>query len=647
MINLLRVSFILGLLVGAISTQSAETPLSIRQEGVTQSVDEFEQVLLRLSEALREEEPDLAEHLLYVLETARERGISEEGRRLVALLDKKQLETARNRQDELTEDLREVLVALMTPKSERERLEERLRQLKDWQQQVQQLAREEWAQMRENQQTQDPDASAQDLGKQIEQVKALIARQEKLKKETDAKAGKAEGGDTEGAEAQEKLAGDTQALADSLPPEGEKDTPNRTPEPGEEALENAVGAQEKAAEAMGQQGQQGASEQQEQALEQLRQALAEMERAKEELENTPENNTEQLADMQKGTEEETGKLEQEMKSEGSGQEAATNQEIASSLGEAQQDMSQAGQQLGQGSSGQGSASQSQQQAHEDLNEADDQLQEEIENTEEALRDQKRRQIQANLEQMLQRQRVVLQRTQFLDGRRADDVWGKPEKELSVALAREESALNKLASDVHAILAEEGGTIVFISLAESIRDTLSDLSGRLGQEKVGETSQFLEQQVIDDIMVLLDALEGADQEPQDPEEQEPQEGEPGEQPPPPLISPLEELMALRGLQGVVHRQTVRLETRKAEAKEASGENERVHGRQAEVTDLANGILRMLLEQNGSPPIVRPFAKSPQDYSVTPPAAPDVDEAIRMFTEENGKGAGDGEGDADDS
>ena len=125
---------------------------------------------------------------------------------------------------------------------------------------------------------------------------------------------------------------------------------------------------------------------------------------------------------------------------------------------------------------------------------------------------------------------------------------------SVELARNEDEISLLAAKALTLLREEGSSVAFPEAVEQIRDDMLTVARRLERADVGEITQNIEQDIVESLREILEALQKELEKLKDKKDQPPQQQPPQQQQPPPLVNKLAELKMLRSLQYRVNRRT---------------------------------------------------------------------------------------------
>lgn len=572
-------ALIAGILVGTAARAADDrSALGIHQEGVRQSMAQLERRIVSLITVFKEADPELAGRLHRALALAKQRQVTSRMNEIKDLLDRGALDPAVKEQTAIDADLERLLRILLYDQSEYERLKEEIERLRRWEQRLQKLAREEWDQKRDSEDTQDPNA-AEKQADRAALLEQLIARQKELNAATErtlAKGGRdlarLSGDQSEArSEAAELLSAMRQESGSSQRPGAPV-----MPEPGETALGEAIAHQGKAAANLAQQKGKSAKQEQERALAGLERALAEMRGAQEEWADRPEDPFPQMQQRQDGTAGATGQLEQEM-AQAAGQPQPGQQSLAS----AQRHMQQASGQLG--AQRPRPAAEEQEEAFDDLVDAQRELLAEIARLEALQREALLAELERMLRDMLMRQQKASADTLDLDGKRAKNTWQRAEQLACLAVQKEESQLDVTAGRALQMIAENGSSSVFNAILEEVRALLKVVVERLGKEDTGTATQLAQAEIEQLLGDLLQALEDNRELPPPSDNQQQQ----------PLISLLAELKLLRSTQARINEGTTRVD-KAAAAGEIAGQEHgrltsRLAGRQRQVHRMTNKLL----------------------------------------------------------
>lgn len=163
-------------------------------------------------------------------------------------------------------------------------------------------------------------------------------------------------------------------------------------------------------------------------------------------------------------------------------------------------------------------------------------------------------LEARFRKMLSLQLLVYNDTVLLaKNAKPDDI-----KDRARQLSRNEDAIVQEVQKALVLLKEEGSSVAFPEATEAIRDDMQSIVARLDQANVGELTQTIEQNVIEALEEMIDAMqkeiEKAKDKDQSKDQQQQQQQEQGENP---LVDALSELKMLRSLQLRINRTTKKL------------------------------------------------------------------------------------------
>jgi len=174
-------------------------------------------------------------------------------------------------------------------------------------------------------------------------------------------------------------------------------------------------------------------------------------------------------------------------------------------------------------------------------------------------------LESRFRKMLSEQLLVYQDTVQLAAKGKDEPNLEPR---SRQLARREDEIVQEVNKAMILLQEEGSSVAFPEAVEAIRDDMRSITRLLDNSDVGELTQTVEQNVIESLEEMIDAL-NREMQKKDDEAQEQQQGQQGQQAAPgeePLVDALSELKMLRSLQLRINKRTQQL-SKLAEGPEA--------------------------------------------------------------------------------
>ncbi|MEI8353101.1 MAG: hypothetical protein WCG22_01155 [Lentisphaerota bacterium] len=196
------------------------TDVGVQQQRIQRDFQELEQKVMRVITALQETDPERAQRLQEALDFAREKIVTGRMGSVAELLNASKHADARKLQPGMTADLEAMLNLLQEDLGEYDRLQKRIEQLEEWLKKTQDLAREEWTEMRDSEKLQDAEAAKKRLDEQIARAEGLLSEQKALKNQTEkAQVAGKPGFDNE-AEKQKELEDKTRALAEDLKSDG-------------------------------------------------------------------------------------------------------------------------------------------------------------------------------------------------------------------------------------------------------------------------------------------------------------------------------------------------------------------------------------------------------------------------------------------
>lgn len=116
----------------------------------------------------------------------------------------------------------------------------------------------------------------------------------------------------------------------------------------------------------------------------------------------------------------------------------------------------------------------------------------------------------------------------------------------------QASLSNEADGLLLMLQDEGSSIAFPVALEQIRDDMEQVAQWLRDQKVGEMTQAIEQDVITSLDELIEALVAAQEERENGNSNQQQQGQPGQPGEEPLVNKIQELKLIRGLQVKINR-----------------------------------------------------------------------------------------------
>jgi len=603
---------------GANATEAAE-PLAVRQQIVRDRLVQLEDRMYRLSEKLRENEPEQARRLEKALRQSGEQLIRHHMDQAVQALERLELTKAAEHQAAAEKALQDVLVLLTETVDDALDRQRELDRLRDLREQVDKMLER---QLELRMRTDPGEQLAERLAAAADKVRKLIARQEQQAARTkSADADQA----NELAESQREIRDETEAAAGELNPPATQPHGDPLAQRADQArreLEDAADRMRAAEAELSEKHTDAAESRQAEALDSLRKALEALEKAGASAQPL---DAAEAARQQRALEQDAGKLADSLRekpdgddgstqpAEGdsaqtppAGQEpssgdpaengdpqdgsdsppAGTDKPGADNVRKAQQHMKRAGDKL-EGNQPQ-KATADQDRAIEELERARAELQETLDQ----LRREQQEEALAGLEQrfrtMLIQQKSVNAATEDLDSRK--DNWTRADSLNLAALAQEQTALSGEAAKALHILVEEGTTVVFPQIVAQIRDDMTEVAKRLGEKQTGQVTRDIEAQIVEALEELIAAIEQRQKEGPPPAGDNGQSGgQGGQAPDPPLLPGSAELKLLRSCQVRVNRETQQLgEAIAGAATDVGNRAERLSERQEQLADMARKI-----------------------------------------------------------
>jgi len=556
-------------------------PLATSQEAITMRYRRFEETLHQLADYLRKSDPQRAELLVRAVGKSKEGRVHELLKDLTDVLKKDQLGDAIEREEQVIVQMQTVLELLMSEARQDEIEKERAR-IKDLIKDVDKLiARQTDARV-----STERGGNPEDLQKQQKQVAdgaqklvQKIDRQDAVKK--------AEKQKSSGSEAEDKPKSDEKDGApdkDSKPKDSENNSDSNGDKPADDADKSGSSKEGDPKEASKpqdkgedqdkdkQSGKDSKSDKHDPKSDQSKDAKdqpkdgdpkqAQPGESKDNPDSKPQSGKPKKGKPQKGQPQDKSQEKPQDKppsdqpeDEQEQDESPPKQEKTpgrDDVEKAQKEMDRAIEELKKKRNTK--ASDRQDQALADLMKAREKLEEILRQ----LREEERAMVLATLEarfrDMLQQQETVNIGTLGIHAIPADKRTDR-HRNRSVELARNEDAIALLAAKALTLLKEEGSSVAFPEAVEQIRDDMLTIARRLERADVGEITQNIEQDVIESLKEILEALQKELEKLKDEQQKKQQQKQQQqEQPPPPLVNKLAELKMLRSLQYRVNRRT---------------------------------------------------------------------------------------------
>ncbi len=556
-------------------------PLASKEEMVRDRFQRFQDRVFRLREQLSEREPENAARLSRALTRAGELGLSDRLEEIVRQLhESSALDQALDAQGKWLEDADRLLSLLLEQDSNNEERKRELDRLQAYKEKLAQLLEQEKSLRSGSAQLGATERMSAQLDQAIRRLDALLGRQGQVSKATQ---GGTPSGDPKTAEQQRDLSRDTEQLAEDIarlgepPAEGSKDSP-----PMESAKSQAQAASESTksgSQSMSQAseklnaGEQGsAGQQQKQAEASLRDAKAKLEAAKEALKQQP--SSPQMGGEQKAVAQQTQGLGDQMRQDAASSSSSGGKQGKSggksgsqkspglkNVDQAQKEMEGASESLD--SSKPQEATPKQDRAVAELEEAKKELEEALEQLRKEEREETLRDLEARFRDMLLKQRPINDGTAALDQLGRENF--KRAEQLQLAdLATNERALSEQAATCLHILDEEGTTVAFPRVVSQLSQDMGTVADRLAGAEVGTLTQTIEQEIVDTLEQLLDAVKKMQQEN---EQQQSKQQSSSSDKEPPLLPPSAELKLLKASQQRINTRTAVITEGAATGKES--------------------------------------------------------------------------------
>jgi ClpP class serine protease len=203
-----------------------------------------------------------------------------------------------------------------------------------------------------------------------------------------------------------------------------------------------------------------------------------------------------------------------------------------------------------------------------------------EEKEETLRD-----LESRFREMLVKQKPINEETLVLANVGSEN-FARPEKLQLADLSSRQRALSEEAAKCLHILDEDGTTIAFPRVVQQLSEDMSTVADRLAASKVGAITQTIEDEIVDALEQLLDAVQKMQQENEQQSQNAQQQQNSGE---PPLLPKSAELKLLRASQHRINTRTLTIEESVAEGTESktsgAGGLKKLATRQVECMEIA--------------------------------------------------------------
>ncbi len=566
---------------------TASTPLASKQEMIRDRFERFQDRVFGLRDQLSESEPENAARLERALQRAGELGLAEKLEEIIALLnDPSSLHKAVEEEDAWLANAQNILDLLLAQDPDAEKRREEMERLKEYQEQVERLLKEQKDLRGESGQAAAMQRMKAQLDQAIKRAGELQKRQSALSQSSKSQGGENAGqkptGDQKQSEAQkqEELGRDTEQLSQDLkamaepPADPTSDSPKleKAREGASEASKSSQSGSQSMSQAaqkmqQGESSKSGGEQQQQQAEEALKQTLEQLEAARKALEEEPD--SAKSAEKQEKLAEQTKNLEEKMQQDAAGKsqqgqqgqqgqkgqpgqqgkEGSQSQSPPGSqnLKQAEQEMNKAAESLGKKAPT--DAAPKQDKAIEQLQQARQELEKALEELRKEERAETLRDLEARIRDMLTKQKPINEQTIALDA--VGEKSFKRAEHLQLAdLSTQQRGLSEKAATCLHILDEDASTIAFPHIMEQLVDDMANSADRLAVFQVGPITQSVQAEIIDALEQLLEAVKKMQ------EENESQQGQPKpqQQGPQPLLPASAELKLLRSSQLRINNRT---------------------------------------------------------------------------------------------
>ncbi len=555
-------------------------PLASKEEMIRDRFQRFQDRVFRLREQLSQTEPENAARLGKALTQAGELALAEKLDEIIRMLtESSALDEAVDAQGQWLEDADRLLSILLEQDSNNEERKQELERLQAYREKLEQILAQQKSLRAETGQTSAAARLAQQIDQALRRLDALQARQQQLSKATAASPNQA----SQQAGDQQTLSQDTQQLAEDIAklsePSSQESKDSAQVESAKGQMQAASQSTQQGAQSMSQAGQQmsqsnssGAQSQQQEAEKALQEAKEKLEAAKQALgeqQRTPG----QMGGEQKALAQQTRGLSDQMKQDAAQSGQSGGKKSGGKSGQSGQKSPPGQQNLDQAEQEMGGAAESleeekpqeatpkQDKAIAELEQAQQELEQALEQLRKEQREETLRDLEARFREMLSKQRPINDSTLALDqlGR---ERFGRAEELQLADLSAAQRALAEQAATCLHILDEEGTTIAFPRVVEQLAEDMTASADRLAGLDVGAITQTIQQEIVDTLEQLLEAVKKMQQ------ENEQQAGQPNSgNKEPPLLPPSAELKLLRASQLRVNTRTTAITESAAKGEEA--------------------------------------------------------------------------------
>jgi len=507
--------------------ENQESPsLTTTQEAISRRYKRFEETLLKMAELMRKTDPDRAELLRRVIGKSKEQFITLRMDRLIELLENEQFGDAIDQQDDLIVELASIL-DLLGSEDRAQEIEEEKRRLKDL----------------------------------IRNVDMLLGKQKSIRADTERGAG-AEGLKRR----QEDLAEKTQKLGEKIDKQDQEKADELRGDQSEDKGDSSEGQTGKSESGEGGKSQEQPPEGENSDGEKSGDDPSESEKSQSE---NPEG--EKSPGKSSEGEKSKGQPSEGQPSEGQpseGQSSPGGESQPSQSNQQQQPSTPGRQEIEQARKAmedaldklkreqRDGAPQDQTDAIAKLQQAKEKLEEILRQLREEEREQLLTKLEDRFQQMLAVQLLIYDNTVAL-GKVPEGELESRQLSKAKDLSRKEAELVVEAEKALALLKDEGSSIAFPEAVEQMRDDMRTVVGRLDVAKVDELTQGIEEDIIEALEEMIEALQREIEEAQEKKQQQQQQQQQNQNQDPELIDELAELKMLRALQLRINRRTKRL------------------------------------------------------------------------------------------
>lgn len=557
----------------ALANPAEVSPLASKEEMIRDRFQRFQDRVFRLREQLSQAEPENAARLGRALSRSGELALSEKLDEIILRLKEgAALDQAADAQAAWIEEADRLLGILLEQDGSNDERKKELDRLQKYQEKLNQLLSQQKGLRSDSAQSTESQRLAQQLDQAIRRAEALIQKQQQLSKQA---------ASAPSSEQQTSLSRETEQLAEDIKKLAESPSSESAPKSAVEsakqqtqsAAQSAQSAASKMSEAGRQMSQGGSpSSPQQQAEEALQEAKKQLEDAKKSLEQQ-QKPTAQQSGEQKQVAQQTKGLSDQMKQDAAGGKSGEPGEQgenggkpggksgqsgqsgkkqkktpgAENLDQAEQDMDGAAESLDQKKPQE--ATPKQDDAVAQLEQAQNELEQAIEQLRKEQREETLRDLEARFRDMLAKQRPINEATITLGTQGKDSFQRAEELQLAELSASQKTLADAAATCLH-ILDEEGSTIAFPHIVEQLSEDMTASAERLAGLDVGTVTQAIQQEILDTLEQLIDAVKKMQQ------ENEQQQGQQGQQADKekPLLPESAELKLLRSSQLRVNTRT---------------------------------------------------------------------------------------------